>query len=400
MAGERDPTAPPPAAAHVSQPILAGVVTATVGFAGSFAIVLAGLHSVGADSGQAASGLLVLSVAMGVLGIALSLRTRMPLTIAWSTPGAALLVSEGVPAGGYAAALGAFMVCGALIVLAGAWAPLRRLITAIPTPLAAAMLAGVLLPVCTAPVRAAVEIPWQALPVILTWAILMRVARRWAVPGALAAAALAVLLGPTRAVAGAVDLAPSLTFTSPTFDLAALAGLALPLFIVTMTSQNVTGMAVLATFGYRPSLRPILLSTGVGTMLAAPFGGHALNLAAISAALSAGPEAGPDPGRRWIAAVTAAGFYILFGLGAGLATAGLAASPPILVGTVAGLALLGALGAALRAATDSEPERDAALVTFVVSASGITAASLPSPFWGLVAGLAFLGLQRVGRGTR
>jgi benzoate membrane transport protein len=381
----------------VAQPVLAGVVASVVGFASSFAIVLAGLHAVGATDAQAASGLLTLSVAMGVVAIALAVRTRMPLAIAWSTPGAALLVSSGVPDGGYAAALGAFALAGALIVLCGFWRALGRWIAAIPGPLASALLAGVLLPVCLSPARAAVQLPWLAIPVILAWAALMLVARRWAVPGALVAAAVAVAVDrPAGAHVGG-DLLPALQWTTPTLNAAALLGLGVPLFIVTMASQNVAGMSVLRSFGYRPPLRPVLVTTGAASVAGAPFGAHGINLAAITAALAAGPDAHPDPRRRWIAAASGGATYLVFGLAAGVAVALLGAAPPLLVEAVAGLALLGTLGGALASAMADERLREAATIVLVGSASGITALGVSAPFWGLLAGLAFLGAQALRR---
>jgi benzoate membrane transport protein len=249
------------------------------------------------------------------------------------------------------------------------------------------MLAGVLLPLCLAPARAVAELPWQGLPVVLAWAVLALVARRWAVPGAVVAAAVVVALDPAGPAPAAGDLVPAVELTVPAFDLGALVGLALPLFLVTMASQNVPGMSVLAGFGFRPDLRPILVGTGAATIAGAPLGGHAVNLAAITAALAAGPEAGPDPGRRWIASVVAGGGHIAMGLGAGAVTALVATAPALLVQAVAGLALLGALGSALTTAMGSAAHREAAIACLVVSASGITVLGISAPFWGLVAGL-------------
>jgi benzoate membrane transport protein len=384
---ERDPGA--------LQPILAGVVASVVGFASTFALVLAGLRAVGADEEQAASGLVALCLVMGVVGIALGLRYRMPLVIAWSTPGAALLISSGEPPGGYAAALGAFALAGALIVVAGLWRALGRWVALIPPALANAMLAGVLLPVCLAPARAVVELPWEVAPVIVTWALLMRFARRWAVPAALVVAAFVIALDPLEAP-GATRLAPALAFTAPAFDAGALIGLGVPLFIVTMASQNITGVGVLATFGYRTPLRASLVSTGAASVAGAAFGAHGINLAAITAALAAGPDAHPDPARRWIASVSGGAAYLVLALTAGAATTLVTVAPPLLIEAVAGLALLGALGAALAAAAADAARREAAIVTFVVSASSITVAGISAPFWGLASGLAYLGLQRAG----
>jgi benzoate membrane transport protein len=375
-------------------PVLAGLVTALVGFCGAFPIVLAGLRASGANADQAASGLLAVSVGAGVVAIALSRWIRMPLAMAWSTPGAALLVSTGAPDGGFRAAVGAFGVCGGLIVLTGLWRALGRLIAASPPALASAMLAGVLLPICVAPARAVIEIPWVAAPVVIVWALLTRVSRPWAAPGAIAAAVIAVAIDGPGDLSG-VSVLPALEPVSPILEPAAIVSIALPLFIVTMASQNIAGMGVLASFGYRPRLAPILTATGAASLAAAPFGGHAVNLASISAALAANPDAHPDPDRRWIAAATAGAALIVLGLCAGLATALVAASPAILVEAVAGLALLGALAGALAAALADPDRRDAAVVTFAVSASGITAASISASFWGLVAGLAFLALSRL-----
>jgi benzoate membrane transport protein len=372
--------------------VAGGVVAAVVAWGGAFAVVLAGLTAVGASDAEAASGLLALSIGMGVLTIWVAARERIPVTIAWSTPGAALLVSAGAVEGGWPAAVGAFVVCGVLLALTGLWRPLGRLIAAIPAPLASAMLAGVLLTVCLTSVRFAVDSPLAAAPVALTWAVLLRFARRWATLGALVAAVAVVAVDPSGRESG-VGLVPAPVLTAPVFEPGVLVGLALPLFIVTMASQNVTGMTVLGTYGYRPRLPGVLAGTGAATVAAAPFGGHALNLAAISAALTAGPAGGRDPARRWIAALAAGVTYIALGLGAGLLAAFAAAAPPLLIEAVAGLALLGALAGALGAATASEQHRDAAVVTLVVSASGVAPLGVSAPFWGLVAGLALLAVQ-------
>jgi len=278
-------------------------------------------------------------------------------------------------------------------VVAGLWRPLGRWVAAIPTALASAMLAGVLLSVCLAPVRATVELPLEVGPVVAVWALLMRLARPFAVPGALAAALVVIALDPVDA-AGPTELLPSLAFTLPALDPGALVSLGLPLFVVTMASQNIPGMGVLASFGYKPPLRPALVTTGAATVAAAPFGAHAINLAAITAALAAGPDAHPEPARRWIASAAGGAAYLVLGLTAGAATALVAVAPPLLIEAVAGLALFGALGGALSAAAADAERREAAIVTFVVSASSITAAGISAPFWGLVAGLAYLGLQR------
>lgn len=381
------------------RPVVAGLLSAIVGYASSFTLVLAGLRAVGASPAQAASGLLVTCLGIGVAGAVLALRYRMPIAIAWSTPGAALLVGAGRVAGGFPAAVGAFLVCAALIVVAGAVPGLARLVAAIPRPVAGAMLAGILLPLCTAPVKALVDIPALAAPVVVTWVVLLRFARSWAVPGALVAAVAAIAVTGQDAGLGHLTLRPTLVWTAPTFHLGAIIGLALPLFLVTMAGQNVPGAAVLSSHGYQAPLRPALVTTGLVSAAGATFGGHQVNLAAITAALTAGPEAHPDPGRRWIASLSMAGGQALLGLGAGVATALVRLSPPVLVVAVAGLALLPALGSSLRNAVADTELLLPATVTFVATASGIAVLGIGAAFWGLLAGLAALLVVRSRRAT-
>lgn len=374
--------------------LAAGLLSAFVGFASSFAVIVRGLTAAGASPAEAASGLMALSIAMGALGVLLSLWTRMPISIAWSTPGAALLATTGMVEGGFPAAVGAFLMSGGLIVLAGFWRPLGRAVAAIPPALANAMLAGILLGLCLAPVRAVAQFPAEGLAIVLVWALVARWKRLLAVPAAVAAAA-AIIAATVSVDPGApTTIWPSPVTVAPAFSPAAAIGIALPLFIVTMASQNVPGMAVLNANGYRPELSPLLRATGVGTMLAAPFGGHAVNLAAITAAICANPEAHPEPRRRYWAAVVAGLAYMALGLTAGAATAFMSISPPVLVEAVAGLALLGALGASLQNALADADRREAALVTFLVAASGLTILGIGGAFWGLLAGGALLLLAR------
>ena len=379
--------------------MLAGVVAALVGFTSSFAVVLAGLRAVGASVPEAASGLLALCVVMGVLGIALSATTRMPVSVVWSTPGAALLVTAGRAHYGYGAAVGAFLLAGLLLVATGLCRPLGRLVAAIPPEIGSAVLAGVLLPLCLSPVEAAVRLPRDVIPVVASWLVLERIAPRLAVPGAALAAGIAVAA--TTPLGAAVRHAgpPALRWTSPVLDPAALIGIGLPLFLVTMAAQNVPGLTVLRSFGYTPEPGPLLAATGGATAAVAGFGGHSLNLAAITAALCAGPSAHREPTRRWIAAAAAGVAYVGLGLGAGLVTAVAARAPALLVESVAGLGLLGALGSALGALAGPGPGREAAVVAFAVTASGISPAGIGSPLWGLAAGgvLALLSRRREAR---
>jgi benzoate membrane transport protein len=364
----------------------AGLLAGFVGFASSFAVILQGLTAVGATREQAASGLMAVSVAMGVCGILLSARTRMPVSIAWSTPGAALLATSGVLPGGFAEAVGAFVITGGLIVAAGLFRPLGRWVAAIPVPLASAMLAGVLLNLCLAPARAVAAAPLAGLAIIAAWAVMARINRLLAVPAAVAAAGAIIVASVALPDGLAAAALPHPVLVMPQFSLQAAVGIAVPLFIVTMASQNIPGMAVLTTNGYRPPPGPLFVWTGIFTLLASPFGGHAVNLAAITAAICAGPDCHPDPTRRWWAAVFAGLVYTAFGLTAGAASLFIAAAPPVLIEAVAGLALLGAFGAALMGAVADPARREAAVLTFLVSGSGLSFWGIGGAFWGLLAG--------------
>lgn len=381
--------------ADTSTPIIAGIVCALVGFTSSFAVVLTGLRAVGASPEQAGSGLLAVTMLQGVGAIALARHFRMPITLAWSTPGAALLAGAGAVSGGWAAATGAFVLTGVLIVVTGLWSGLADLIARIPTDLAQAMLAGVLLPLCLEPVRAVAIHPWDVLPVILVWLVLARVSTRWAVPGAFVAASVVIAVEITRTGTSfaASSLLPSFSPVTPHFSVQAVLGITLPLFIVTMASQNITGVAVMRGFGYTVPWRPAMLVTGAGTVLGGPAGGHAINLAAISAALAAGPDAGPDKSRRWLAAASSGATYLVLGLSSAALATLVTLAPSGVVETVAGLALLGALGGALRGALASAPgttrsaDTTAAVLTLVVAASGTTIAGIEAAFWALLVGL-------------
>jgi benzoate membrane transport protein len=379
------------------QPVSAGVVSAITGFASSFVLVVAGLRAVGATEAQASSGLLAVCVMSGLCCILLAGHFRMPISFAWSTPGAALLVAAAGVTDDFGAAVGAFLVCGALIVLCGLWPPLGRAITSIPRPIASAMLAGILFPICLAPITAAVEIPWLALPVIIIWLVLYRLAPRWAVPAAMLVAAIGIAVTAGASMLKGASLAPTLQFVVPTFDPVVIVSLGLPLFIVTMAGQNVPGFAVMSTFGYSVPPRPALVASGAGSMVGALFGGHVINLAAITAAIMAGPDSHPDPKKRWPASVTAGALYVVFGLAAGVATTLISAAPPILITAVAGLALLGALVTSVSSALENVEHRIPAIATFLVTASGVSIIGIGSAFWGLLVGAIVMIVTTVGR---
>ncbi len=379
------------------QPVVAGLLAAFVGFASTFTVVLAGFTAVGATPAQAASGLLVVSIVQGLLALVLSLAWRLPISIVWSTPGSALLIATGAVPGGYPAALGAFIVAALLIVVAGLVRPFGRLVEAIPTGLANAMLAGVLFEICLAPVEAAKASPGLILPIVLVWALALRFARRYAVPIVVAVTGLIVVFV-TRLPAGAFAGAwPALVVTMPVFRWDVAGSLAVPLFVVTMASQNIPGITVLRANGYRPNLSAIFVSSGLAGILNALGSGGLVNLAAITAALCAGPEAHPDPARRYWSTVAGGIAYVVLGLGAALTAAFVAAAPPSIVQAVAGLALMGTLAGALATALGSETDRLPVAVTFVTTASGLSVFGIGASFWGLLAGGLMMAIDRLPR---
>jgi benzoate membrane transport protein len=385
--------------ASIVHPISAGIVASITGFASSFALLIAGLRAVGATEAEAASGLLILCVFQGALAIGLSLRYRLPLSFAWSTPGAALLVAAHKTTGDFHAAVGAFLLCGVLLLATGLWPWLARTMTRIPRPIASAMLAGILLPICLSPVQAAVQLPLLAVPPVIVWLVLTRLAPRWAVAGAVVATAVAVVLSSPHIAA--VHLLPTIRFVVPAFEPFVLVGVGVPLYIVTMAGQNVPGFAVLRTFGYEnPPARAMLTAAGLATTVGSVFGAYTLNLSAITAAMMAGPDAHPDRERRWIATVSSGIAYLVLGLGAGAATALVTASPPILIESVAGLALLGALISSVTAALEEPEHRVVAIVTFLVVASGIQLLNIGSALWGLVVGAIVMLVLSAGRRRR
>ncbi|CAN1724214.1 benzoate membrane transport protein [Hyphomicrobium sp. 1Nfss2.1] len=303
-------------------------------------------------------------------------------------------MGAGVPDGGFGVAITAFLITGLLIVIAGLWRPLGRAVAAIPLSLASAMLAGILMDLCLAPVHAVAQLPTLALPIILAWVLAWCLVRRYAVViGVLVAG---VIVGATTTIpADAFDLlGPKLLFIQPVFDLLPAIGIAIPLFIVTMASQNVPGIAVLRTSGYEAPVGKVFVSTGLGSIATAVFGGHGLNLSAITAALCAGPEAGSDPERRYLASISAGAAYLVLGPLAGFAAAFIAASPPLLIQAVAGLALLSSLAASLTTALGRETHRLAALITFITAASGISFLGVGAAFWALFAGALPLLLEK------
>jgi len=375
---------------YSTQAALMGVLAAFVGFAGSFTVVVQGLKAVGASTEQAASALMVLSVLMGLCGIFLSLKFRIPVSVAWSTPGAAMLASSGSLSVQFGEAIGAFIVCGVLLTLAGFIRPLARLIAAIPVSLASAMLAGILFSLCLAPVKAVSDFPIFGLILLVAWLIGGRMHKYFAVPAALIA-----LLGITfflitsgNATGDILEqgVFTKLVLTTPVFTVSATLSIALPLFVVTMASQNIPGISVLNANGYNPEPAPLFATSGIFSLVSAPLGGHAINLAAITAALCAGDDVHDDKKRRYWSAIMSGVFYIIFGVFAGIVTKVITIAPAILVQAVAGFALIGACSGALVSAFEKVDQREPAAVTFFITASGLSFAGISGAFWGLLCG--------------
>ena len=364
----------------------AGFVTVLVGFASSAAIVFQAAQALGATPAQTASWMWALGIGMGLTCIGLSLRWRMPVVTAWSTPGAAVLVTSaaGVPMD---EAVAGFLVSAALIAVAGFSGLFERMLGRIPLSLASAMLAGVLLRFGIDAFTSIQAQPVLVLSMLATWLLTRRVWPRYAIIATLLAGiAVAAATSQLQLAGLRLELAQPV-WTTPRPSLASVLGVALPLFVVTMASQNVPGVAVIRASGYAVPVSPAIGWTGATNLVLAPFGGFALNLAAITAAICMGPEAHPDPARRYVAAVWAGIFYLLVGV-FGATVAGLfAAFPSELVLAIAGIALFGTLGNSLATALHAVDEREAALVTFLVTASGLSLLGIGAAFWGLVAGV-------------
>lgn len=376
--------------------VVAGFVTVLVGFTSSAAIVFQAAQAAGATTAQVASWMWALGLGMGLTCIVLSLRYRVPVVTAWSTPGAAMLAT-GAAGLGIEQATGAFVVSALLITLAGFSGVFERLISRVPVAIASGMLAGVLLRFGLDAFGALENQFGLALPMIAAYVVLRRWQPRYAVVATLALGiAIAAARGLLDWQAMQIQIAQPV-WVAPVFTVNAIVSVAIPLFLVTMASQNVPGVAVMRGSGYAVPISPVVGWTGAANLLLAPFGAFALNLAAITAAICMGREAHDDPARRYVAAVAAGVFYVIVGVFGATVAAVFAAFPKELVVVIAGLALLGTIGSGLAAALADEQEREAALLTFLVTASGITLFGIKSAFWGLVAGSLALVVQRVGR---
>ncbi|WP_322991584.1 benzoate/H(+) symporter BenE family transporter [Limnohabitans sp.] len=363
---------------------MAGFVAVLVGFTSSAAIVFSAAQALGATPEQTVSWMWALGIGMGVTSLGLSLWYRQPVLTAWSTPGAAVLaVSQGVT---LPEATGAFMVCALSTMAVGYSGWFERLMNKIPLALASALLAGVLARFALDAVGAVAHAPALVMAMTVAYVLGRRWWPRWSVPVVLLVGmGVAALQGQLRM--SSIDWSWGLpVWVSPTWSWAAMVGVALPLFVVTMASQNLPGVAAQRASGFDIPVSPVVGATGLASLVLAPFGGYALNLAAITAAICMGKEAHTDPTRRYTASVSAGVLYIALGLAGGTIVSLMAAFPQALVLAVAGLALLGTIASGLSVAFKDEQQRDAALLTFLVTLSGLTLAGVGSAFWGVVVG--------------
>jgi benzoate membrane transport protein len=370
--------------------VVSALVAVIVGFFGALAVVLAATRAVGATPEETSSWVTALCLTMAVTTPILSLRHRLPIVTAWSTPGAALIAaSSGVS---MSAAVGAFLLANALMVLTALFRPLSAWIEKLPTSVAAAMLAGVLIRFVIAVFDSAQAFPALVLPLVALFLVMRLISPFGAVLIVLVTGVvLAEILGLNGPMPGVAI--SSLVFIAPTFDPAVLIGLGVPLYLVTMASQNLPGFAVLKAAGYQVPSRSIIAVTGLASLATAPFGAHASNLAAISASICTGPDAHPDKEKRWMTGpFYGAAYLVLAVFGASLVSL-FHALPQALIVTVAGTALLGALSGALGSAMADEKDRIAATLTLAVTASGFSFLGIGSAFWGLAAGLVTLGLS-------
>ena len=383
----------------------AGFVAVLVGFTSSVAIVFQAALAFGATAAQITSWMWALGLGMGLCTLVPSLLLKKPVMVAWSTPGAAVLATAGAAGGfGMADAVGAFMVCAALITLVGITGWFERVMDQLPMAIASGLLAGVLARFGMQAFSAA----QTNLPLVLLMLASYLLGKRWlaryAVPLTLLIAIVYVAISAGFTGTGVhFDLAMPV-FTAPRFSFGAAISLALPLFVVTMASQNLPGVAAIHAAGYGHSAQKpgipvsnMITLTGVATLLLAPFGAFALNFSAITAAICMGREAHPDPDRRYTAAVSCGLLYVLIGVFGTAITGALSAFPKELIAAIAGLALLGTIGSALNTALRDEFHREAALITFLVTLSGVVIAGVGSAFWGVIAGALALWVQRAGK---
>ncbi|OED39897.1 benzoate transporter [Chromatiales bacterium (ex Bugula neritina AB1)] len=377
--------------------IFMGLLAAFVGYASSFAIVLSGLTAVGASTQQATTGLFFATVGMGICGVWLALQTRTPAAVAWSTPGAAFLASSVLLPGGFAEATGAFIVSALLIVITGFIPVLSRLVSAIPRPVASALLAGVLLNLCFAPALSLGSVPLYVLPILAAWLLGLLWHKLAAMPFAVFAfvMVLAFAVDSPAAATGLSYRWPELTVLYPVFSFQAIVSVSIPLYLVTMAGQNIPGFTLLELNRYSVDRPQLLKTTGFFSLLIAPFGSIPVNMSAITAAMMCGEDAGRNVSRRYWAAATCGTVYTVVAFGSAVLIELANLAPAGLITAVAGLALIPALVASLSAAFSSPQQLEAPALTFLITASGMSLMGVSGAFWGIVAGVLVWQLKQV-----
>jgi benzoate membrane transport protein len=369
------------------------LIAALVGFGGTVALVVRALRTLGASVEQTGSAVTALCLGVAVVGALLSFRLRMPVVLAWSTPGAALLAAS-TAGTSWPVAVGVFVASALCMLVVGAVPALGRLAARIPASVASAMLAGVLLPFCLELFKIAGADPLLVAVLVAVFLIARRRVPLYALLLVLVAGVLLTVLRGNVAALPAGDTLGRLTPVVPAWHAKAIFGLGIPLFLVTLVSQNLPGFVVLRAAGYEPPSRPLLMGTALGSLFMAPFGAHAVNLAAITAAICTNDQAHPDRSRRWTVGVLYAAFYLLLALFAPALVRLFLALPHAVIAALTGVALVPALTGALELMLDSKTERDPAILTFLAAGSGLTLFGLGSAFWGLVVGLLALGARR------
>jgi benzoate membrane transport protein len=370
------------------------LVAALVGFGGTIALVVQAMRAMGASVAQTGSAITALCLGIALAGALLSFRLRMPVILAWSTPGAALLAAS-TPMLTWPVAIGVFASASLMMVATGLVPVLGRLANRIPPAIASAMLAGILLPFCLALFKSGGADPLLLLLLLVTYVAARRRLPLYALLFVLAVGVAATLVRGDLAALQAGVTFGVLVPTMASFNSAAILNLALPLFLVTLVSQNLPGLVVLRAAGFEPKPGPLIVGTGIASLFAVPFGAHSINLAAITAAICTGDDAHPEREKRWVVGLLYAGFYLLLALFSPVLVRLFLALPTPVVAALTGLALIPAFVAAVEAMLTSKNARDPALLTFLATASGLTLFGLGSAFWGLVAGFGALAVRQI-----
>lgn len=385
---------------ELKAPFLAGFVASVSGSAATFGIAIAGLVAMGASREQTFTAIFVLLFSYGLLSIVLSLRFRMPISIVWSSPGAAFLAASVGLGLSFEQAVGGFLLSAVLLTLTGFLPALANLVQRIPSSIASAMLAGILFVFVLSTVQASIDYPILVVPVVVVWILLHRLSPVWASPVAIVMAFLLINIDLEPGWLSTASIFPAFNVVIPSLELLPMIAVGIPLYLITMASQNLPGIAVMNSFGFKVPFRAVVGSTGIASIGTAFFGGFGVNLAAFTAAINANEHAAKDPARRYLASVVGGLVYWLFAIGAGVFSAFVLAVPSELLLAVVGLALLPAFISSIGASLEDSKTRLPAVITFMIGAAGITIYGIGGAFWALAAGMLVLGWQQLPLGKR